>query len=101
MRASMSTFLPAPLTIVVLSFSIATFLARLSLASVTLSSFIPRSSEIDCPPVRTAMSCNIAFAGRRIRAPSPRRLEAAEQLVDHKRGERLALDLLGNDDQGF
>ena len=30
-----------------------------------------------------------------------RNLEAAAQLVDHQRGESLALDLLGNDHQGL
>jgi hypothetical protein len=36
----------APLTIVVFSFSIITFLARPSMLTVTLSSLMPRSSEI-------------------------------------------------------
>jgi hypothetical protein len=40
----MSAFLPAPLTIVVFSFSIITFLARPSMFSVTFSSLMPRSS---------------------------------------------------------
>src|SRR6516164_9563607 len=56
MRPSMSDFLPAPLTIVVFSFSIITFLARPSMLTVTLSSLMPRSSEIACAPVRIAMS---------------------------------------------
>jgi hypothetical protein len=42
----MSAFLPAPLTIVVFSLSIITFLARPSMASVTFSILMPRSSEI-------------------------------------------------------
>jgi hypothetical protein len=45
-RASMSFFLPAPSTMVVFSFSMMTFLARPSIAVVTFSSLMPRSSEI-------------------------------------------------------
>ena len=44
-RASISFFLPAPSTMVVFSFSITTFLARPSMATVTFSSLMPRSSE--------------------------------------------------------
>jgi hypothetical protein len=39
--------LPAPLTIVVFSLSIITFLALPSISMVTFSSLMPRSSEID------------------------------------------------------
>jgi hypothetical protein len=42
----MSFFLPAPLTIVVFSLSITTLRARPSMLTVTLSSFMPSSSEI-------------------------------------------------------
>src|SRR5712691_9596090 len=110
MRASMSGFLPAPLTIVVFSFSMITFLARPSMATVTFSSLMPRSSEIAWPPVRTAMSCRKAMlqdiavltGGQAIaeaRRLHRRDLEAAAQLVDDERGERLALHVLGDDEQ--
>src|SRR5690242_5040784 len=73
MRASMSAFFPPPLTMVVFSFSIVTFLARPSMASVTLSSLMPRSSEIAWPPVRIAISSSIALR----RSPKPGALTAA------------------------
>jgi len=41
---------PAPLTIVVFSLSIITFLALPSMSSSTRSSLMPRSSEIAVPP---------------------------------------------------
>src|SRR3974377_2113116 len=69
----MSAFLPAPLTIVVFSLSIITFLARPSMLSVTFSSLMPRSSEIAWPPVRTAMSWSIALR----RSPKPGAFTAA------------------------
>src|ERR1700730_13951113 len=48
----MSAFLPAPLTMLVFSLSIITFfLARPSMARVTFSSLMPRSSEIAWPPL--------------------------------------------------
>src|SRR6516162_1783603 len=72
MRPSMSDFLPAPLTIVVFSFSIITFLARPSMLTVTLSSLMPRSSEIACAPVRIATSSSIALR----RSPKPGALTA-------------------------
>src|SRR5262249_54657544 len=73
MRASMSAFLPAPLTIVVFSLSIITFLARPSMERLTFSSLMPRSSEIAWPPVRIAMSCSMALR----RSPKPGALTAA------------------------
>ena len=73
MRPSISFFLPAPSTMVVFSLEIVTFLARPSMASVTLSSLMPRSSEMTWPPVRTAMSSSIALR----RSPKPGALTAA------------------------
>ena len=73
MRAWMSSFLPAPSTIVVFSFSIITFLARPSILSVTFSSLMPRSSLIAWPPVRMAMSYSIALR----RSPKPGAFTAA------------------------
>src|SRR3984893_17548110 len=98
----MSDFLPAPPTIVVFSLSMVTFLARPSMFKVTFSSLMPRSSEMAWPPVRTAMSCNMALR----RSPKPGVLdgahfEAAAELVHHQRGERLTLDVLGNDQKGL
>ena len=69
----MSLRLPAPPTIVVFSFSITTFLARPSIAGVTVSSLMPRSSEISWPPVRIAMSSSIALR----RSPKPGAFTAA------------------------
>src|ERR1700692_3165814 len=98
MRPSISDFFPTPSTIVVFSFSIRTLLARPSMASVTFSSLMPRSSAIIVLPVRIAISSSISFApiaeaGRL----DGRDLEAAAQLVDDERGERFALDILGDD----
>src|SRR6266700_2465396 len=73
MRAWISAFLPAPLTTVVFSFSIITFLARPSMFSVTFSSLMPRSSEMAVPPVRIAISCSMALR----RSPNPGALTAA------------------------
>src|SRR5258708_4890741 len=124
-RASISFFLPAPSTIVVFSFEMVTFLARPSICSVTVSSLMPRSSEIAWPPVRTAMSCSIAlrrspkpgaFTAATFRPPrsllttSVARatlvvnklrggLKVAAQLVDDERGESLAFHVLGDDQQ--
>src|SRR5258705_6164761 len=69
----MSFFLPAPLPIVVFSLSITTLRARPSMLIVTLSSFMPSSSEISWPPVRIAMSSSIALR----RSPKPGALTAA------------------------
>src|SRR4029077_315094 len=69
----MSFFLPAPLTMVVFSLSITTLRARPNILIVTLSSFMPSSSEISWPPVRIAMSSSIALR----RSPKPGALTAA------------------------
>ena len=69
----MSFFLPAPSMMVVFSFSITTFLARPSMATVTLSSLMPRSSEMSWPPVRMAMSSSMALR----RSPKPGAFTAA------------------------
>src|SRR4029450_2026475 len=68
-----SGFFAGPSTIVVVSFSITTFLARPSMLSVTFSSLMPRSSEITWPPVRIAMSCSMALR----RSPKPGAFTAA------------------------
>ena len=92
--------LPAPSMIVVLSLSIVTCLAWPRSSSLTFSSLMPRSSVIALPPVRIAMSSSIALR----RSPKPGALTAAAvqraaQLVDDQRRQRLALDVLGDDQQ--
>ena len=96
----MSAFLPAPLTIVVFSFSIITFLARPSMSSVTFSSLMPRSSRdrLAAGQDRDVLQHGLAAIAEARRLHG-RDLEAAAQLVDDERGERLALDVLGDDEQ--
>ena len=69
----MSDFLPSPATIVLFSLSILTFLQEPRSPIFTFSNLIPRSSEITCPPVRIAISSNIAF----LLSPKPGALTAA------------------------
>ena len=69
-------------------------------ATVTLSSLRPISSEITWPPVRMAMSRSMSLR----RSPKPgaltaRHVERAAQLVDDQRRQRLAVDVLGDDDE--
>src|SRR3989442_1573318 len=71
------TALPAPSTIVVLSLSTTTFLARPRSSSLTFSSLIPRSSVIALPPVRVAMSSSMALR----RSPKPGALTAQQASV--------------------
>ncbi len=68
----MSDFFPDPLTIVLFSLSTLTLFADPRSLSFTFSSLIPRSSEITCPPVRIAISSNIAF----LLSPNPGALTA-------------------------
>src|SRR5213078_3743576 len=95
MRASISLAFPAPSMIVVLSLSTTTFLARPRSSSLRFSSLIPRSSVIALPPVTVAMSSSMALR----RSPKPGAFTA--QVVDHEGGQRLALDVLGNDQEGL
>ena len=70
--------------------------ARPSALSVTFSNLMPRSSLIAWPPVRIAMSCNMAFAAITETGRLHRRdLEPAAQLVDHESGQRLAFHVFG------
>ena len=76
------------------------FLARPRSLSVTFSSLRPSSSAITWPPVRIAMSSSIALR----RSPKPGAFTAAHvqraaELVHDERRERLALDVLGDDQQ--
>ncbi len=64
---------PAPFTTVVLSLSITTLSAVPNISNVAVSNVIPCSSEITVPPVKIAISCNIAF----LRSPNPGALTAA------------------------
>ena len=70
--ASISDFLPEPLTIVLFSLSTFTLFADPKSVNLTFSSFIPKSSEITCPPVKIAMSSSIAF----LLSPKPGALTA-------------------------
>ena len=63
----MSLPLPAPSTRVVLSLSMTARLHWPRSFKVTLSSLMPKSSEIIWPPVRMAMSCSMALR----RSPKP------------------------------
>ena len=63
---------------------------------------MPRSSVKQRPPVRIAMSSSMALR----RSPKPGALtahdiERAADLVDDERGEGLALDLFGDDEEGL
>ncbi|CAB4604968.1 unannotated protein [freshwater metagenome] len=71
-RPLMSASGPEPSMIVVSSFVITTFLALPRRSIVAFSSLRPTSSLITWPPVRIAMSCNIAFR----RSPKPGALTA-------------------------
>src|SRR5262245_52117567 len=109
MRRLRSSDLPLPLMMVVDSFSTRTVWASPSCSSVTFSSFRPRSSLMDCPPVRIAMSPSMAL--RRSSRPGglaavaeARGLDGADgqvvaDAVDHQHRQRLALDVLGDDEQ--
>ena len=68
--------------------------------TVAQSSLRPTSSLMTWPPVRMAMSSSMALR----RSPKPgalmaRTVQGAAQLVDHQGGQRLAVDILGDDDQ--
>ena len=66
-RPSSAVSSPAPSTIVVSSFVTCTRDARPSISSVVSFNSNPSSSEITCPPVKIAMSCNISLR----RSPNP------------------------------
>ena len=85
---------------VVLSLSTTMRLARPRSLSVTFSSLMPSSSAMTLPPVRMAMSSSMALR----RSPKPGAFTAdavqrAADLVDHQRRQRLAFDVLGDDDE--
>ncbi|CAB4782830.1 unannotated protein [freshwater metagenome] len=73
-RAATAPLSPAPSIIVVASFETTMRRARPKSSRVAASNFIPTSAEITCPPVRVAMSCNIALR----RSPKPGALTATE-----------------------
>ncbi len=100
MRPLTSSSSPAPSMIVVLSLSTTTLRARPSRSRVVFSSLRPTSSEMTWPPVRVAMSLEHGLAP----VAEPGRLdgdgvERAPDLVDDERGQGLALDVLGDDQQ--
>ena len=100
MRPWMSAFLPAPSTIVVFSLSIVTRLARPRSSSVTFSSLMPRSSLIDLAAGQDGDVLEHGLAAvAEARGLHGADLQRAAQLVDDQRRERLALDVLGDDQQ--
>ena len=99
-RASIAAFSPAPSMIVVSSLSTSTFFAR------------PRSSSVDVLELEPEVLGDHRAAGQdrdvlehRLAAVAEARrldggdLQDAAQLVDDQRGQRLALDVLGDDQQ--
>jgi hypothetical protein len=72
MRSCTAAFLPPPSTSVVLSLSTTIFLAEPSCAMVTFSRLMPDSSEMNVPPVSTAMSPRYCLR----RSPKPGALTA-------------------------
>ena len=77
-----------------------TFLAVPRSESLTESSCTPRSLKMALPPVKHGDVAEhglaaVAVAGRLDGA----HVEDAAQLVDHQRGQGLALDVLGDDQQ--
>ena len=101
MRALMSSSAPAPSMMVVLSLVILTvFGAAEHARASTFSSLMPSSSETTWPPVTMAMSSSMRLR----RSPKPGALTATEvnvprSLLTTSVGERLALDVLGDDEQ--
>ena len=100
MRASMSAFLPAPSTMVVSSLSTVTRFARprsfsvdlLELDAELLGDDLAAGEDGD---VLQHLLAAIAEAGRLHRAD----VERAAELVHDERRERLALDVLGDDEE--
>ena len=67
---------------------------------MTFSSLMPRSSEIVCPAVEDGDILEHGLAAiAEARRLHGRDLEAAAQLVDDERRERLAFDVLGDDEE--
>jgi hypothetical protein len=95
-------FSPAPSTSVVSSFLTTAFFTRPSMSIVTLSSLMPSSSLMNCPPVRIAMSSRTAL----LLSPKPGALTAqtlrpARRLVDDESCERFAFDIFSDDQERF
>ena len=94
------TILPPPSTMVVFSLSITMLLARPRSASSMLSSLMPRSSLMNLPPVRTAMSSQHGLAAvAEARGLHGADVERAAQLVHDQGRERFAFDFFGDDEQ--
>ena len=72
-RSSTASVPPAPSSMIVSSFEIVIFLHVPSSSIVVVSSFMPTSSEITVPPVKTAMSWSVALR----LSPKPGALTAA------------------------
>jgi len=87
--------------IVVFSFSTRIFLAEPSMSSVTFSSLMPRSSlnHLAAGQDRDILEHRLPTVAETRRLDRSH-LEPAAQFVDDERGERLTLDILGDDQQG-
>ncbi len=76
-RSAISALSPPPSTIVVVSFVIITLPARPKSSTVTSSSSMPKSSAINVPPVKIAISCKFSLR----RSPKPGALTATQLQV--------------------
>ncbi len=76
-RPFTASALPAPSTMVVSSFVMMTFFAWPIILTSTFSTFTPRSSEMNLPPVRIAISSIMAFR----RSPKPGAFAATARSV--------------------
>ena len=99
----MSAFLPAPLTIVVFSLSIITFLALPSAMSSV--HFLELDAEIFRDRLTAGQDGDVLQHGLAAIAEARRfhgcNFQAAAQLIDHKSCQRLAVDVLSHDQQGL
>ena len=99
-RPWISAFLPAPSTIVVFSLAIDTFLARPSMSSVDV---LELDAEVFGDHLAAGQDGDVLEHGLAAIAEARRLdggdLQAAAQLVDDERGERLAFDVFGDDEQ--
>ena len=96
----MSAFSPAPSTIVVSSLVMRTLLA---LPSIWSGDVLELDAEVLADQLAAGQDGDVLehrlAAIAEARRLDRRDLQAAAQLVDHERGQRLALDVLGDDEQ--
>ena len=85
---------------VVLSLSAVTFSARPRSCRVAVSSLRPVSSLITVPPVRTGDILQHGLAAvAKAGGLDSQHVQHAAQFVQHQGGQRLAVDIFGDDDQ--